>query len=141
MRGNILLVVNTNVLFSFFGKSTTTRELIFLLSGRLISPEFAVSESGGTQEEVLRKAKIDERAFQRALEILREHVIFVPEDFYSEFIPLALEICPNKDDADFVALSLKVNAPLWSNDRRLKDIKEIEVMNTEEVLKLLGIIR
>ncbi|ACS33287.1 Conserved hypothetical protein, C-term fragment [Thermococcus gammatolerans EJ3] len=75
------------------------------------------------------------------LEILREHVIFVPEEFYSEFIPLALEICPDKDDADFVALSLKVNAPLWSNDRRLKEIREIKVLNTGEVLKLLGITR
>ena len=141
MRKDILLVVNTNVLFSFFGKSTTTRELIFLLSGRLISPEFAISELEEHKEEVLRKAKIDEGTFQRVLDVLREHVIFVPEEFYSEFIPLALGICPDKDDADFVALSLKVNAPLWSNDRRLKDIKEIEVLNTGEVLELLGIIR
>jgi len=34
-----------------------------------------------------------------------------------------------------------VNAPLWSNDKRLKEIEEIEVINTGELLKLLGITR
>ncbi|NJE77343.1 PIN domain-containing protein [Thermococcus sp. ES12] len=47
-------------------------------------------------------------------------------------MPIALEITPDKDDADFVALSLKANAPLWSNDKRLKKIKEIEVVNTRD---------
>ncbi len=61
------------------------------------------------------------------------------EEFYAEFIPLALRITPDKDDADFVALSLKTNAPLWSNDKRLKEIKEITVLNTKDLLKLLRI--
>ena len=123
MRGNILLVANTNVLFSFSGKSTTTRELIFLLSGRVISPEFAIDELKEHRKEVIKKAKINEREFDGIINILREHIIFVGEEFYAEFIPLALEITPDKDDADFVALSLKTNAPLWSNDKRLKGIR------------------
>ena len=57
MRENILLVANTNVLFSFFGKSTLTRELIFLLSGRLISPESALEELREHREEVMKRPK------------------------------------------------------------------------------------
>ncbi|WP_366938811.1 PIN domain-containing protein [Thermococcus sp.] len=38
---------------------------------------------------------------------------------------MPLRVSPDKDDADFVALALKVNAPLWSNNRRLKEIREI----------------
>ncbi len=141
MRGNILLVANTNVLFSFFGKSAVTRELIFLLSGRLISPKFALEELREHREEVMKKAKIEESEFNEIINVLREHVIFVEEDFYAEFIPLALEITPDKDDADFVALALKINAPLWSNDKRLREIQEIDVLNTQELLELLGIIQ
>ncbi|WP_088858578.1 PIN domain-containing protein [Thermococcus profundus] len=141
MREDILLVVNTNVLFSFFGKSTTTRELVFLLSGRLISPEFALEELREHRDEIMKKAKIGEKEFEEILSVLREHIIFVNEGFYAEFIPLALKITPDKDDADFVALALKVKAPLWSNDKRLNEIEEIEVLNTKEVLGLLGIIR
>ena len=132
-------MANTNVLFSFFGKSTTTRELIFLLSGRVISPEFAIEELKEHRKEVIKKAKINEMEFDEIINVLREHIIFVSEEFYAEFIPLALEITPDKDDADFVALSVKTNAPLWSNDKRLKQIREIEVLNTRELLELLKI--
>ncbi len=132
-------MANTNVLFSFFGKSAITREVIFLLSGRIISPEFAIEELREHKDEVIKKAKISESEFSEIINVLREHVIFVEESFYAEFIPLALEISPDKDDADFVALALKVNAPLWSNDKRLKEIREIEVLSTRELLKLLKI--
>ena len=132
-------MVNTNVLFSFFGKSTTTRELIFLLSGRLISPEFAIKELYEHKDVITRKARISSEDFEVLISTLREHVMFVGEEFYAEFIPVALEITPDKDDVDFIALSLKVNAPLWSNDKRLKEVNEVQVLTTKEVLKLLGI--
>ncbi len=132
-------MVNTNVLFSFFGKSTTTRELIFLLSGRLVSPEFAVEELYKYKEVIMRKAKITPEEFEFFVSNLREHVMFVREDFYAEFIPIALEITPDKDDADFIALSLKVNAPLWSNDKRLKSVREVQVLTTGKLLKILGV--
>ncbi|WP_456453822.1 PIN domain-containing protein [Thermococcus sp.] len=140
MKESILLVINTNVLFSFFGKSTTTRELIFLLSGRLLSHKFALEELEEHRKEIMKKARIHEDDFRQLTNVLKEHVIFVEEEFYAEFIPLAFEITPDKDDTDFVALALKINAPLWSNDKRLKEIENIEVLDTKELLKLLDII-
>lgn len=84
-------MVNTNVLFSFFGKSTRTRELIFLLSGNLISPEFSIEELKKHRDVVVRKAKIENEDFEKLISILRKHVVFVEDSFYAEFIPLALE--------------------------------------------------
>lgn len=130
-------MVNTNVLFSFFGKSTKTRELIFLLSGMLVSPEFAMEELVKHKDKVLRKAKIRDEDFEKLISVLRKHIVFVEESFYSEYIPLALEISPDSNDADFVALSLKTGYPLWSNDTKLKSIKEITVLNTREVIRIL----
>ena len=49
--------------------------------------------------------------------------MFVEESFYSEYIPLALEISPDSNDDDFVALSLKTSYPLWSNDAKAKSCK------------------
>ncbi len=70
------------------------------------------------------------------MSVLRRHVVFVEESFYSEFIPLALEISPDQNDADFVALALKTGAPLWSNDTKLKSIRELTVLNTREVIEI-----
>jgi len=114
--------------------------LIFLLSGRLFSPKFALEELEEHRKEIMKKSRIYEDDFRRLTNVLREHVIFMAEEFYAEFIPLALEITPDKDDANFVALALKINASLWSNDKRLKEIENIEVLGTKELLKLLGII-
>ena len=137
LKRDIFLVVNTNVLFSFFGKSTKTRELIFLLSGMLVSPEFAIEELVKHKDAVIRKAKIRDEDFEKLISVLRRHIVFVEESFYSEYIPLALEISPDSNDADFVALSLKTGDPLWSNDTKLKSIKEITVLNTGELIKIL----
>lgn len=134
---NISLVVNTNVLFSFFGKSSTTRELIFLLSGNLIGPEFAIEELKEHREEVIKKARITDEDFGKIISILRKHVVFVEEDFYAEFIPLALKISPDPDDADFVALALKTGFPLWSNDKKLKSVRDIIVLSTNDLLHQL----
>jgi len=137
LKRDIFLVVNTNVLFSFFGKSTKTRELIFLLSGMLVSPEFAIEELVKHKDVIVRKAKIGDEDFEKLISVLRKHIVFVEESFYSEYIPLALEISPDSNDADFVALSLKTGYPLWSNDAKLKAVKEITVLNTGEVIRIL----
>ncbi|WP_054840151.1 PIN domain-containing protein [Thermococcus sp. JCM 11816] len=94
MREDILLVVNTNVLFSFFGGeiNSNQRARVLAIGGRLISPEFALEELHEHRDEVLKKAKIGEKEFEEILSVLKEHVIFVNEGgFYAEFIPLALE--------------------------------------------------
>ena len=70
------------------------------------------------------------------MSVLRRHVVFVEESFYSEFIPLALEISPDQNDADFVALALKTGVPLWSNDTKLESIRELTVLNTREVIEI-----
>lgn len=49
-----------------------------------------------------------------------------------------LKISPDPDDADFIALALKAGFPLWSNDRRLKGIEEITVLNTEDVVNFVN---
>ncbi|MDK2781498.1 MAG: hypothetical protein PWR13_526 [Archaeoglobi archaeon] len=107
------------------------------MSEKLISPDFAIEELTKHREEVMKKARIRNEDFERLIVVLRKHIAFIEEDFYSEYIPLALEISPDPDDADFIALSLKAVYPLWSNDAKLKHVKEISVLNTGELIKIL----
>ncbi len=103
----------------------------------LVSPEFAIEELVKHKDVIIRKSKIGDEDFKKLVSVLRRHIVFVEESFYSEYIPLALEISPDPNDADFVALSLKMGYPLWSNDARLKAVKEITVLNTGEVIRIL----
>ena len=50
----------------------------------------------------------------------------------------AERISPDKHDSAYFALALELGCPIWSNDRRLKTQREVEVLDTAEVIRLLG---
>jgi len=132
-------VVDTNVLFSVFKRDSGTRKIIYghEFELELHSPLFAVSELKELKDVVIKKAKISEAQFYQILEELNERIFLWPIESYVEFIPIAEKITPDPDDVPFVALALKLNAYLWSNDKRLKETKEIKVLSTSEIIKML----
>ena len=132
-------VVDTNVLFSVFKCDSGTRKIIYghEFELELHSPLFAVSELKELKDVVIKKAKISEAQFYQILEELNERIFLWPIESYVEFIPIAEKITPDPDDVPFVALALKLNAYLWSNDKRLKEVKEIKVLSTSEIIKML----
>ena len=55
----MLLVVDMNILFSFFKKHSTTRKLLTNPNLELYSPEYALEELGKHFDEIMLKSKID----------------------------------------------------------------------------------
>ena len=64
-------------------------------------------------------------------------VEFIPLEEYSSFMKEALAI-PDPDDIDFTALALKLDCPLWSNDKELKQQTVVKVFSTSELISLLS---
>ncbi|AMM53454.1 PIN domain-containing protein [Pyrococcus kukulkanii] len=134
------LVVDTNVLFSIFKRDSGTRKIIYenIFYIELHSPIFAIWEMKEIKDEIIKKAKITEEEFYKILEEISEIVSLWPIEKYIDFLSIAEEITPDPDDIPFVALALKLNAYLWTNDKRLKEIKEIKVITTPELVRLLN---
>ncbi len=61
---------------------------------------------------------------------------FIDYESYAEFVDIAIKITPDSKDVDFVALALKMNAVLWSNDKALKSVPYLKVLNTSGIIKL-----
>ncbi len=61
---------------------------------------------------------------------------FIDYESYAEFVDIAIKITPDSKDVDFVALALKMNAVLWSNDKVLKSVPYLKVLNTSGIIKL-----
>ena len=57
------IVVDTNILFSFFWKDSHTRKLLINANSKLISSEFALEEIRKYSKEIIIKAKISEDFF------------------------------------------------------------------------------
>jgi len=126
-----------NILFSFFKKHTFTRRLLINSDLQLYSTKFAFEEFNKHLDELMSKAKIDMGVFELYKTILSWYVKFVPTSEYKEFKNEAESISPDPDDTQYFALALKLDCPIWSNDKRLKKQSSIEIFSTEELVKLL----
>jgi len=131
-------IIDTNVLFTYFWENSITRKLIMLNDFELFAPEFALEEINKHKPDIIKKTKISEKDFQVLKLDLAISVRFMPIDDYRDFLKDALEISPDSNDIDFFALALKMDLPLWSNDSLLKKQGEVKVLNTKEILGMIG---
>jgi len=129
------LVVDSNVLFTFFWEKSTSRELFLKQDLELFSPELAIHEIDKYAQDIMRKAKLSRSEFEKIKGELEVLIEIIPLEEYSSFLERARRICPDPNDVDFVALALKLKCPIWSNDKELRG-KDFRVWNTREVIVL-----
>lgn len=130
-------VVDTNILFSFFWKDSFTRQILVSPSNEFFSSELALKELIKYFPLISSKTGLSKKEFSYELNKLKTVVRFFPREHYKNFIRDAEKISPDKDDSDFFSLCLKLNLPLWSNDRLLKKQDRVAVLNTEELIDVL----
>jgi len=63
-----------------------------------------------------------------------------PEFILEEFKEHKSEIMEKSslDDIEYLALALKLNCPIWSEDKRLKKQTLVKIINTTELIRELG---
>ena len=133
----MLLVVDMNILFSFFKKHTFTRKLLSNSHLELYSPIYALEELNKYSNELILKSKINIGIFELYKNVLSWFVRFIPTSEYKDFKNEADSISPDPKDTQYFALALKLGCPIWSNDKRLKEQSKIKVFNTSELIELL----
>jgi len=72
---------------------------------------------------------------------LLDNIRIVPEDEYRDNISKAFSIARNFDEKDtpFIALALKLNIPIWTNDRGiLENQGKYKAISTKELLEILS---
>ena len=135
------LVVNTNILFSFF-RENPVRELIVnsdFFGLELYTPKYAFSELRDNKPDLIKYSGIKkDNELEFAISTLEFFIKVKPDKFFEEFKSEAKQISPHSKDAPFFALALKLDSDIWSNEPRLKKQSRVKVYNTEELRKLLG---
>ena len=138
------LIIDANILFSFFKSDSVRRHLIEELLNndcKLSSPEFALKELLSDKEKIIKFSGISESDFTFNFSILEKEIKVVLEDEYEEFLSEANKISPHnnstKDDPYF-ALALSYNSPIWSDETAFKEQSKVKVFSTKDLLKLLS---
>ena len=71
------------------------------------------------------------------LPLILKKINKIPKEEYEDKIKEAYEIMKDIDEKDthYIALALKLNCPIWSNDNDLKKQNKVKVYNTKELLE------
>lgn len=143
----IKLVIDTNVLFSFFKKYSFSRKIILSLKFELIAPHLAIAELVKYSKLIIKKSKSSEQEFIEALYWLKQIICFEKKSTYEKFIIQAINLSNNfsvkeikefYEDIDFFALALKERCAIWSNDKLFKKQNKIKIFSTKELSLLLN---
>jgi len=144
------LVVDANILFSFFKKDSTTRELILDPELKydldLFAPKYVLEEVGKHKEEICSKFGLSPQDFDIMFSSLPLFIKIVPRDSFERFVSIAEKILsPHLKDVPYVALSLSFKSKgykigFWSNEKRFKKLEKygIEVFSTSDLISFLS---
>jgi len=134
------LIIDTNVLFAFFGSKKVVEifKKLYLSGVKLIVPQFVMEELENLREKITKRG-ITKEEYANSFQLLKLLIEVVPKSKYEIFLDEALKISPHKKDAPLFALSLAFNkSPIWSREPRLKGQKIIQVLSDREVETLIS---
>lgn len=133
------IVVDANMLMSLLIAEGSKRMLFFSVHIKPVSPEFILFEIGEHWQEIIEKSKLSEEKLKFVLSEVRKTLNTFSLSDMRGFMSEALQTSPDPDDAEYFALALKLNCPIWSEDKLLKKQSRVEVLTTPELLSKLGL--
>lgn len=132
------LVIDANILFAAVISPGISRKLVYNESFRLFSPVFLLKEVEKYKLEIFQKSGLSKEDFDGAFSLLLGRVMLVGFSEFEPWIKKAKAIAPDDNDVEYFALALAKRCPLWSNDKRLKEQKEVKIFSTSELLPFLS---
>ena len=135
------LIVDTNILFSFFRENPVRHILINAkpLNLELFTPQYAFQELMNNKKQLFKYARFkSEEEFVAAMTNLQSCIREKPLSFFKEYSAQGKKISPDEKDSPFFALALKIGAGIWTNEPRLKKQKVIKVLSTKDLREYLS---
>lgn len=134
-----LLIIDANILFSFFKSDSARRHLIEELLNReykLISPDFVFEELLQNKDKIMKFSKTNKSEFGFLLSLLKREIKTIPKSEYSGFLINSKEVSPHTKDDPYFALALAFNLPIWSDEEGFMRQSKVKIFNTSKLAKL-----
>jgi len=135
------IVLDSNILFSALISGKVVY-IDILKALEVFVPDFIFIETAKYEKTILRKTKVQE-AFSLFVRELFSQITVIPNlgisrDTYKQALSLCEDIDPK--DTPYLALSLELDIPLWTNDKKLIEGLShkgyTKLITTEEVFRL-----
>ena len=133
------LIIDANIVISvIISLQGKTSELLFYENIHLFAPEYLLQEFNEHKKEILQKSKLGSEDLELALSLIYTRIEFIPFSDFERYISSAKKISPDPEDVEYFALALKFGFPIWSNDKLLKEQKQVLIYSTKELLEKFG---
>ncbi len=134
------LVIDANELFSIIiakGKDRETKKIDILFSDKfeLFAPSLLFTELHNNKEEIKEKSGFSENNFLAFLKIIELRIKTISEEDLSEKLEEAKSISTHPKDILYFAVALKLDCPIWSGEKRLKNQQKVKVYNTKDIIE------
>lgn len=130
------LIVDANVLFTILIKNGDTKNIFFLKDLELFAPSVIFEELEKYKEFILEKTEFNSEEFNNLFQTLKRKIIVISSKELSNFIELAREISPDINDAMYFASALKLNCPIWTNDKKLSAQNDVRIYSTTDLIRV-----
>jgi len=134
------IVIDANILFSFFKKDSTRRKIIELMLDNeciLVSPEFVIEELISDKDKIIRFSGIKNSEFFFIFSLLRKNIVTISKEEYASFFVEARKLSPHIKDVPYFALALNLDCPIWSDEKAFKQQSRIKILSTNKLLKFI----
>ena len=135
----MFVVVDVNVIISsLYHKGDSLN--VFILNSifnkfDFVIPDFFLVELNKHTERIQRESKLPNEEIIKIADFVTRQISVITQSEFEEFLPKAKEIAKNHlKDVPYIALSLKLNCPIFSGDRTLKEIY-FNVLPPKEMLE------
>ncbi|MEK6912606.1 MAG: PIN domain-containing protein [Nanoarchaeota archaeon] len=130
------LILDNNILFSLMNPHSMTSFIFLDLNAILFAPEFIIEEFNRYEEECRKKSKLDKFKFAERKKVIFSKINFLKLKDFNSFVEPARKFCPGENDVFYFALALELKAPIWSNDKELKNQNKVVVLDTRDIINL-----
>jgi len=135
----MLVVVDANSVFSALTKRGKPFEVfeankVFNVF-EFIAPEFLFLELGKRIDRLLSQSKLTKEELSDTFSFIKKEISLIPPSEFLDKLPEAMEL--NFKDSPYLALALKLNCPILSGDKGLKEQTKVKILSPSEALSLI----
>jgi predicted nucleic acid-binding protein len=142
------LVVDTNILLTYFWDTSLFRRICKENKAEFFTPEFALKEIKKHEKLIAGRIRISTNEFSSIYKSLFLNITVIDTMDYAQVLQecrdSVKEFSESEQDEfskglDFLAVSVMLCCPLWSNDKLLAKQDKVTVLKTKGVVTLLDV--
>lgn len=130
------LVIDANVVISMLIRPGKPLDMLLRSEIEVFTPSLLFEEIVRNMAEIGEKSDLSEDELNSLLHDLRTMISVVPEEDFLYQHEDARKICPDPKDIAYFALALHLRCSIWSNEKKLKEQKTVQIVSTHELMQL-----